>query len=256
MDSGEGQLLRVLNTNTQEHPVDSSGHGHDIQQSQLKTANELILYNQWKAAEQRIARLEAPISLLQSRLNQAGYKDDLSYSTDEAEFDSDAREKRDVNKETEYILVKRASKKRKASNTPKTSPQILSGTTKQADQQRQNRRMREQAPPPIYVIGIKYHDLEQAIRPTNTKLKVTNQPHPEQFKINFIDYVEYRRLLNLFSERKIEWYTFSDKQNRPIRVMARGLHAETDPVTIKNDLKRMINKQIKGSRNDNNKING
>jgi len=49
--------------------------------------------------------------------------------------------------------------------------------------------------------------------------------------------VEYRRLSSLVREKKIEWYTFSDKQNR--RVMARGLHAETDPESIKNDLKRM-----------------
>jgi len=65
------------------------------------------------------------------------------------------------------------------------------------------------------------------------KIRITNQPHPEQFKINCIDHVEYRRLSSLFREKKIEWYTFSDKQNRPIRVMARGLHAETDPELLK-----------------------
>lgn len=95
--------------------------------------------------------------------------------------------------------------------------------------------MTEQAPPPIYVIGI----IEQAIKPNNIKVKITNQPHPERFKINCIDHVEYRRLSSLLSEKKIEWYTFSDKQKRPIRVMARGLHVETDPETIKSDLNRM-----------------
>lgn len=137
-----------LNINIQKHPAVSGDHGHGIQQNQLRTAIEVILFNQWKAAEQRIACLEATISLLQSRLNQAGYKDDPSYPTDEAEFDGDARDKSDVNKETKYIAIKskRALKKRKASNIPEISPQILPGTISQTDQQRRNREMREQAP--------------------------------------------------------------------------------------------------------------
>lgn len=221
-----------------------TGENQDIiQHSQLKTANELSLYKQLKAAEQRITHLEATVLQLQGYLKKDGYKDDLSssYSTDEAEFDDGARKKVDINKETEFILVKskRTSKKRKASNFPETSPVIRLGTSKQGEQQRLNKEVREQPPPPIYAIGIKYHDLEKIIGPANTKVKITSQPHPEQFKINFIDHVEYRRLSNLLNENKIEWYTFTDKQNRPIRVMARGLHAETDPMSIKNDLLRM-----------------
>lgn len=76
------------------HTVVSDDHDHGIQRNQLKTANELTFYNLWKAAEQRIAHLKVMISLMQGRLEQAGYKNDPSYSTDGAEFDSNAREKR------------------------------------------------------------------------------------------------------------------------------------------------------------------
>lgn len=238
MEFGENQASNDVDTYDWRYP--SISGEQDLQQNQLKTANERSLYKLWKAAEQRIVHLETAISQLQSRLTRKGHKEEPSYLTDETEFDSDVREERDVNKETEYILVKskRTRTKRKDVSSPEISPKIPIKAAGKATQQPQNRVAKEQAPPTIYAITIKYHDLEQGIGPNNSKIKITNQPHPEQFKINCIGHEEYRRLSNVFSERKIEWYTFSDKQNKPIRVMAKGLHAETDPEAIKTDLAR------------------
>lgn len=188
---------------------------------------------------QEIAALKQIISDLQQQLQQKDARekpthrrkvtvghidtttdDNEGYETDEAEFDPSARG-------AEWMTVTRPTKKRKASSSPKispvkpTEPAIAKAPPK---------------PPPIFVQGKGLQDITTFLK--NNELKATTKALrlANSFKINPIDEEEYRKTSLWLNETNAEWHTFENKQTRPLRVMARGLHKDTNPADIAADL--------------------
>ncbi|KAK4871973.1 hypothetical protein RN001_016097 [Aquatica leii] len=56
------------------------------------------------------------------------------------------------------------------------------------------------------------------------------------FKVNVPDEIQYRKLIITLRNYEIEYYTYEDKQNRPIKVMARGIHPTCSIKLITEDL--------------------
>ena len=56
-------------------------------------------------------------------------------------------------------------------------------------------------------------------------------------KINVETSEDYRAITKMLSASKMTWYSYEDKQSRPIRVIAKNVHHSCDPNMIVNDLK-------------------
>lgn len=165
-------------------------------------------------------------------------KSNFEYLTDEEE----------LTRETDWIVKKsknNRSKKRKAESSPEvveveeetpscskqsnqTGVGTLGGTT-----------LRNVKPPPIMISGIKeYNLLHQTVRSLAKKefsIKLLNN---DVYKINASDSTDYRNITAKLSANKSTWYTYQDKQTRPINVMARNLHHSCPPTEIVDDLKQ------------------
>lgn len=174
-----------------------------------------------------------------------------SYRTDEEELE----------RETNWIMVK--SKKRKAKSPPVQIPnpkninppnqrnqgnkeqqqthqskshqkplnfgveQLQQNNVQQSNQQRQDKPQTsiERQPPPINISGIlTYAELKNVLDKANlTNYKVIALNN-NIWKINTADPDGYRSLSSTLNDEKIQWHTYENKNNRPNKVMVRGLH--------------------------------
>lgn len=227
-----------------------------LQENQIKTQNELSLYNAWQEEknarielqqnvsqlQQRLAEMQAAIaycnehktlrvqspenSVAESEENQTIEKK-IEYSTDEEE----------LARETEWIVEKtRKNKKRKANTTPETSPQQQPSTSKQSEKKPDEKK--PPVPPPINLVNIEnYEQVQYLIHKADVTHKVTAMNNGI-FKVNVPDEDQYRRLIAVLREEQKEYFTYENKQDRPLKVMARGLHPTCPPSMIIEDLNR------------------
>ena len=93
-------------------------------------------------------------------------------------------------------------------------------------------------PPPIMISGVsEYHKLHSTIKAmakTEFSIKLTNNGI---FKINTKDANDYRMITQKLNQEAMSWYTYEDKQTRPIRVMLKNLHSSCNTDSIVSDLK-------------------
>lgn len=94
-------------------------------------------------------------------------------------------------------------------------------------------------PPPIMISGMKdynvlYKTVGEHVQSEFT-IKLLNT---EVYKINTSNSTDYRNLTAFLSTSKAIWYTYQDKQSRPIRVIVKDLHHSCLAVDIVDDLKR------------------
>ena len=121
------------------------------------------------------------------------------------------------------------NKKRKRSNTPSPKKSTSSGKLEHVLK-------KSDKPPNITVCAPKLEVLNAALK--DIPHKKTCIPGTSNVKLTLPSGDEYCKIRKIFdeSQNKFEWYTYENKQTRPLKVMARGLHPETPLDDIRDDL--------------------
>lgn len=147
----------------------------------------------------------------------------LEYETDEE----------DLARETEWVRQK-SRKKRKLNTT--LSPQQGSGSDQPPKGKTNVKKI--PLPPPIVIENIleyqKLYDLLSSnVAKDSFVIKMLNA---ESVKVNANNDEAYRAITKLLSKENHLWHSYENKQDRPIRVMAKNLHLSCQPVRIIEDL--------------------
>ena len=133
------------------------------------------------------------------------------YETDEDELAN----------ETNWILQKRNPKKRKAASSPDISPQKVEDTSKK----NKNNSKSTLRPPPIMVSNVEeykqFYNFVQKEAKDSFTVKILNN---NISKINVISQEDYRSVTSILNAKNIAWYSYENKQTRPIKVVVRNLH--------------------------------
>lgn len=143
------------------------------------------------------------------------------YCTDEDE----------LNQETNWILNTRKKNKKKKTESPS---EVVESSDKDNAPTLINK---EIVPPPIVISGVTdytslYSDLKKVAKKTFTVKLLRNGT----YKINTVDGLDYRSITENLNKENCSWFTYEDKQTRPIRVLAKNLHHSCDPKLIVEDL--------------------
>lgn len=214
-------------------------------EEKLNTANERRLWEHL-GANKKAEELLRENSLLKENINQIMQRLKHLEKTNkmeiiepkENEFYTDEEE---LERETDWIIKSsRKNKKRKANASPEISPQQGTSFAENSNinlnpiQTRKEEKKLE--PPPINVLGIKeYRELHALTQEITKNFKVTTLNN-NVMKINVSQDEEYRKLTRILTEKKIQWYSYENKNDRPLKVMARGLHPTCKPEEIIEDL--------------------
>ena len=213
----------------------TTGIGINLERNQ----NEQDLYNAWIHEKQEreklqsiVQQLQEQIKILQSKsahttLDQEdkGQKSYEEYHTDEEE----------LSKETEWIRVKNTHKKRKASTSPCEA--VLPSTSSiNKPYTQQNNHIVKRKPPPVIISKINnYEKLMDRLSNDEIEFQATMMAG-EKVKLNTNDEKGYRKLTQVVKDMKVEWYSFENKQSRPIKVVVRNLHQTCRQEIIKMEL--------------------
>lgn len=223
-------------------------------------SEKTTFHNQLKSLEEVVSKLSNEITLLKrenedlKRIIESD-KEKKQVCNDEPQINNETTEfytdEEELTKETEWIVKrkKRPSKKRKAEYSPEVanSSQAESTNRKEAnlpphEDQRdksESKPPKEEKPPPINIIGItEYGAVQNILKSITDKEYRVISLNNNVWKIFTPDSDTYRALATKLNLEKIEWYTYENKSNRPIKVMARGLHPTCAIRDIMEDLQR------------------
>ncbi|HBE18312.1 MAG TPA: hypothetical protein DDW51_12040 [Cyanobacteria bacterium UBA11367] len=171
----------------------------------------------------------------------------VRYSTDEDQLERDTDW---ILKENKKRRAKKAkiesekSQKRKAESSPEAdiSLKIVENNSKKderpASQENNVKIPKIKPPPPINITNVDSFHVIRGILMEATKgeyklIAMNNNT----WKINLPDADSYRNLTNQLNEKGLKWYTYEDKNTRPIKIVARGLHHSCSTDEIVEDLK-------------------
>lgn len=216
----------------------------DEEEGSLSTDREIRFYRKWKDTEKELKYLKAAHAAIIKKLEARGIlspeidqtstseEQDKVYHTDEEQ----------VARDTDWILKKKQNKiasnqsnpnkKRKANSSPDSTP-IRDNNLSQHNVAPSNNLQKTHVPPPIFVEHVL--DIKILTKPLKAKQfegKITTLVSKTSYKINCFTGEEYRKVTEWLNNSNIEWHSFSDKQTRPLKVMARGLHSGTSPEDI------------------------
>lgn len=260
MDSDEGKILH--------HRSDTSGNftlraaGSSEKSIDLEKEN-MDLLGRLQKMEQLFAKLSEEIEYLKRENKLLKMNPDAK---EHSEFESIEPEKfnystneDELERETNWILKKkkssRKSKKRKAESSPEadqlngsgtisTEPKVVQPEVNQSKDSKSTNNIapklvqpKEKPPPPINIVGVTSYSIIQSLMNsvTDKEYKVTALNN-NVWKINTLDSDSYRTLSMKLNAEKYQWFTYEDKQARPIKVMARGLHHTCSSIEIMEDL--------------------
>lgn len=170
-----------------------------------------------------------PLKTFQKTAESSKISSQTEYLTDEEE----------LARETDWILKKnRPNKKRKADS----SPEITQGTSTQSKNSTivnpTAQEVKPRPPPPIMISGVSnYGQFYQTIRQKAINEFTIKLMSNGTYKINTSDSTDFRVITELLSKEDTSWYTYEDKQSRPIRVIVKNLHYSCEPTMIVDDLK-------------------
>lgn len=150
------------------------------------------------------------------------------YSTDEEELE----------RETNWILQKgkakqnKRNKKRKAESSP-----VVEEPLEVQPAPHSAAKSKEKLPPPIFIVGVtNYSDIQSVMNNTTEQEFKITALNNNVWKINTSNSNAYRNLTMKLNTEKHQWYTYENKNDRPIKVMARGLHPTCEIKSIIEDL--------------------
>lgn len=210
----------------------------------INSENERLIYKAYsdeKAEREKLERvvqqMHRQIETLQQQLNdfttkaaaQKASQSDPSNSQ-HTEYSTDEEE---LARETEWIRVK--NRKKRKLNTSHSSPQSQQET--HSDKNPVVKKI--PPPPPIIVDNVKnyqifYDILLEHIPKESFTAKMLKG---DSVKVNVKEAEHYRVVTKLFLEKSCLWHSYENKQARPIRVVAKGLHSTCQPEKIVEDLK-------------------
>lgn len=215
----------------------------------LKTETEHMLFKRYTEEKSEREKLQVLVNDLKSQINELqrqleqvqknalplqSQPKDLRPS-ESAHYETDEE---DLARETEWIR-QISRKKRKLNST--LSPQSQQGQAAASDEKPQKNPMPKKTPqpPPIVVENIKnyqefYDFLETTVEKDSFIVKMMNG---ECVKINAKNDDSYRSISKLLLQNYFLWHSYENKQDRPIRVMAKNLHSSCLPNRIVEDLK-------------------
>ncbi|CAH1637103.1 unnamed protein product [Spodoptera littoralis] len=211
----------------------------------IKTKTEHLLYKYYTEEKLEREKLQSLVNDLKSQLEQLQHQlktiqeqktsDKKNVTTEKPmpiEYETDEEE---LAKETEWVRQK-SRKKRKLNSSSLSSP------TQQGDDPSQKTKeakiKKQPTPPPIVVENVKnYQEFYDLLSTNVTKDSfVTKMMNGEIVKINSKNDDSYRSITKLLLQNNCCWYSYENKQDRPIRVMAKNLHSSCLPNRIIEDL--------------------
>lgn len=179
----------------------------------------------------------------------------MSVSTNQPEISEEfATDEEELERETNWILKKSSKRNNKnpISNLPSNSIIVQDASKKQQKLETINVVSTNSIeavntvesfkkilpPPPINVVGVNnFTQIQNIINKTLVKDYKIVALNNDVWKINTHDPESYKSLSKGLNEEKLQWYTYENKNVRPIRVMVRGLHSSCPSEDIINDLK-------------------
>lgn len=195
---------------------------------------------------QKIVTNEEPLALRKEKADlktTANNKDLQENETESNNIGGYFTEEDELERETNWILEKRRpGKKRKAVTSPRISQEMHSRNndgqkTAGIDNLQQRSKPKEQPPPPINIIGLEtYGNLQSVMASVTDKEYKVVALNNKVWKVNTPDSDTYRAVTAKLNAENIQWYTYENKQDRPIKVMARGIHPTCSKEEIITDL--------------------
>lgn len=203
---------------------------------EINTENEQWLYKAYcgekavrEELEEKVNALQATIEALQQQIQQVIIQkktENKESSPARVEYHTDEEE---LAKETEWIRQRSRKKRKMNMNTSLSPPQ-----QQQQDQQKQHKVKKIPMPPPIIVDGIqeyqKFYDfLMECQQKDSFTIKVLNG---NSVKVNTSTEDSYKSITKQLRENACLWHSYENKQERPIRVMAKKLPSSCKPDRI------------------------
>lgn len=213
----------------------------------IKTETETLLYRYY--TEEKAARVElqslvkdlkGQIENLQQQLKniqeQKVAPDNQHLKTpkpsEAVQYETDEEE---LAKETEWVRQK-SRKKRKLNSSLSPPPHQESDPTQKSNYKPKEKKV--PLPPPIVVENIKnyqeFYDLLSTGLATDSF--IVKMMNGESVKINANNEDSYRAITKLLLQNSCLWHSYENKQDRPIRVMAKNLHSSCLPERIVEDI--------------------
>lgn len=218
----------------------------------LKTENEILLYNYYTEEKANREKLECLVQDLKKQVESlqlelkntqeqnALLKEQTSPITTTVSTDTGKRQEQyetdeeELAKETEWVR-KISRKKRKLNSTLSPPPQQGTNSNGTAKEEKVRK---VPLPPPIVVENImnyqQFYDLLSASIAKDTF--IVKMMNGDTAKINANNEDAYRAITKLLHDNKSLWHSYENKQDRPIRVMAKNLHSSCSPERIVEDL--------------------
>lgn len=223
-----------------------------IKFNDLKTENEVLLFKHTSKLNQKLnlillenQKQKQELHLLAEKIAQielnSAIQQQVTFSLqNQTQQDTEDADDIEVAGETEWI-VKRKRKKRKANSSPEVSPAHKAPLVQITELQKSNALpkpvlKKEPQPPPITVKKSNYEDLYLLLKKENC-LFTAKLLSSGEIKLNSPNSDEYRKIVKTIKATKLTWYTYEDKQTRPIRVIAKKLPPSCLPESIIKDLR-------------------
>lgn len=204
----------------------------------IKTKTEELLYQHYseekahrEKLEQLVHSLSHQVETLQQELKKVSEQKKpeapaRKETPEKVEYETDEEE---LARETEWIR-QQSRKKRKLNST--LTPPHHGPNSKESDDQPKPKKV--PPPPPIVVEDIKnyqsfYDSLISKHLEDSFSIKMMSG---QSVKINAKDDNSYRAITSHLSQNKYCWHSYENKQERPIRVMAKQLHFSCEPEKI------------------------
>lgn len=231
-----------------------------FQENSARSQNEQALYNAWKNSEYERNCLTSRLNIIQQQFEQMqkDYSDMQNKYTgleknlvkisttqkEEIKPDQYFTDEEKLAEETEWIRKKNRKKRRM--DTSLSPPQQSPVASEK--QKEQPKAKKATQPPPIIVDGItNFNALRELITKmmTDFQIKIIND---KNIKINVTDGICYQALTKALNDNEYSWYSYENKQNRPIRVMAVNLHHSCEPEEIIQDMRKRGYKLLEATR--------
>lgn len=195
-----------------------------IQTESVSVIQYNLLLQSFNAATDQINMLQSQIEELIKRLPKTPKSTPVkgkykSPTKEEEEEMVNAETIKNTEPTTKWIVIKNKNKKRKRNESVSPTKKVTNM------QQKQPKKMMTIKPPPI-IVRIDNNGINNVLYFLN-QIGIdykTTRLNDHQLKINVTDDHDYRSIINMLTTKSIQYHSYENKQNRPIRVMARNLH--------------------------------